>query len=148
MKTKVLNHFLSIAALVSAPLAQAASLTWDANGTGSGQTNGAGAWLGANLWWTGSANQTWVDGSDAVFGGPNTAGGTVSLSSLTTVTTSTFGTFTGTYTIQGTAHSLSHSGNITIGATAGNVTFRGTKAITENLTLTGAGGITMNGSGL
>jgi hypothetical protein len=25
-------------------------MTWDANGTGAGQTNGAGAWLGTNLW--------------------------------------------------------------------------------------------------
>lgn len=65
----------ALTALLAAPIAQAASLTWDANGTGTGQTNGIGAWLGANLWWGGSANQDWVSGSDASFGGPNTAGG-------------------------------------------------------------------------
>jgi len=38
--------------------AQAATLAWDANGTTVAQTDGAAAWLAADLWWTGSANTT------------------------------------------------------------------------------------------
>jgi autotransporter-associated beta strand protein len=147
MKTHVLNQFLSIAALAFAPFAQAAFLTWDANGTGTGQTNGAGAWLGTNVWWSGSANQDWVAGSDAIFGGPSTAGGAVTVGAVSASTVQ-LNTFTGTYTLQGTATTLTQSGGITIGAGAGNVTFRGTKATTEILTISGAGGITMNGPGL
>ena len=83
-----------------------AQLTWDANGTGSGRTNGGGAWLGTNLWWNGATNQNWVSGSNAIFGGPNTAGGAVTLASPTAVGSITFNTFTGTYTLgsAGQAH--------------------------------------------
>ncbi len=57
-------------------------------------------------------------------------------------------TFIGTCTLQGTATTLTQSGGITIGVTAGNVTFRGTAATTGLLTLSGAGGITKNSSGV
>ncbi|MFU8893939.1 MAG: InlB B-repeat-containing protein [Luteolibacter sp.] len=75
------------------------ALTWDSNGTGTGQTNGAGAWLGSNLWWDGANNQTWVSGSFAIFGTADTAGGAVTLASPTTVGSITFNQFTGTYTL-------------------------------------------------
>ena len=78
------------------------ALTWDANGATAGQTNGGGAWLGDNLWWDGTANTTWVPGADAIFGGPGTAGGAVTLASPTSAGTLTFNTFTNTYTL-GTA---------------------------------------------
>jgi fibronectin-binding autotransporter adhesin len=84
-----------------------AQLTWDANNTGAGQTNGAGAWLGTNQWWdaTLETNQDWVSGSAAIFGGPATAGGAVTLASPTTVESFTFNAYTGTYTL-GTATQL------------------------------------------
>lgn len=117
------NPFIRFALtiLLVGPFAQAASLTWDANGTGSGQTNGGGAWLGANLWWNGSANQSWVVGSDAVFGGPNTAGGAVTLASATSVGSITFNTFTGTYTLGTLATPLTVNSGITNNSSAGVV---------------------------
>lgn len=138
---------LAIAAWFTAPFAHA-QLTWDANGTGTGQTNGGGSWQGSNLWYNGTSNQNWVAGSNAIFGGPSTAGGSISLASATSAGSVSFSTFTGTYTIQGTAQTLAQSGGITISATSGNVTFRGTAATTGLLTINGAGGVTMNGSGL
>jgi hypothetical protein len=130
-----------------------AQLSWDANGTGAGQTNGGGNWLGTNLWWNGSANQDWVSGSNAVFGGPSTAGGTITVPS-TSAGTITFNAFTGTYLLEGQGTTLNpliltQSGGIAISSTAANVTFRGTSATAGTfLTLGGAGGITMNGSGV
>ena len=47
----------------------AATLTWDANGsTAPNPADGSGNWLASNHWWTGTTDQTWADGSDAVFG--------------------------------------------------------------------------------
>ncbi|OYV03586.1 MAG: hypothetical protein CFE26_21210, partial [Verrucomicrobiales bacterium VVV1] len=97
---------------VSATVQILVSLTWDANGTTAGQTNGAGAWLGANQWWDGAANQTWVSGASAILGGPNTAGGAVTLASPTSVNAITFNTFTGTYTLGSAGQSLTINGGI------------------------------------
>jgi hypothetical protein len=72
-----------VAALCASP-AGAATLTWDANGVGDGQPDGAGAWLDANQWWDGAANPTWVSGSDANFGNGG-VGGAVTLASPTVV---------------------------------------------------------------
>ena len=48
---------------------QAATLIWDANGTAApNPEDGSGSWSTANSWWNGSANQSWADGSDAIFG--------------------------------------------------------------------------------
>ncbi len=98
------------------------SLTWDANGSGVDQTNGTGAWLGANLWWNGVSNQSWTHGSHAVFGGPNTAGGAVSLASPTSVNSITFNTFTGTYTLGTAGQTLTIQSGITNNSAAGAVT--------------------------
>jgi fibronectin-binding autotransporter adhesin len=56
--------------------------------------------------------------------------------------------FSGTYTLQGTGTTLTQSGGITIDTDAGDVTFRGTGASASVFTIAGAGGITMNGSGI
>ena len=121
MKTHALNRFLSLAAVLSAPFAQATSLTWDANGLTAAQTNGGGAWLGANLWWNGSTNQDWVSGSDAIFGGPSTAGGVVTLASPTTVGAITFNTFTGTYTLGTVLQTITLNGGLTNNSAAGAI---------------------------
>ncbi len=63
--TQILFH---LATLFAVPPAHA-QLTWDANGTGAGQTNGGANWLGSNLWWNGTTNQNWVSSSNAIFGG-------------------------------------------------------------------------------
>ncbi len=94
------------------------TLTWDANGTTSGQTNGAGAWLNASRWWDGAANQTWAAGSSAIFGGANTAGGAVTLASPTTVNALTFNQFTGTYTLGTAGQALTINGGITKNSTS------------------------------
>ena len=118
------------------------TLTWDANGTGTNQTNGAGAWLGNNLWWNGSSNLNWVSGSDADFGGPNTAGGAVTLASPTSVNAITFNTFTGTYTLGTTGQTLTVSGNVTNNSAAGAAT------IVSPVTLGASQTWTNNSSGL
>jgi autotransporter-associated beta strand protein len=97
---------------VSATVQILVSLTWDANGATAGQTNGAGAWLNANQWWDGAANQTWASGASAIFGGPNTAGGAVTLASPTSVNTITFNQFTGTYTLGTAGQTLTINGGI------------------------------------
>ena len=71
---KALAIFLFSAGLVAA--ADGATLIWDANGSAAPNPNdGSGNWLTANNWWNGGANQSWTDGSEAVFGsGGATAG--------------------------------------------------------------------------
>ena len=94
---------------------------WDANGTTSGQTNGAGAWLGTNLWSDGTANQSWVAGASAIFGGANTAGGAVTLASPTTVNEITFNQFTGSYTLGTAGQTLTVNGNLSKTPASGTV---------------------------
>lgn len=98
-----------------------AQLQWDANGLTAGQTNGGAAWLGANLWWNGSANQTWTSGQNATFGGAATAGGAVTLASPTAVGSMTFNQFTGTYTLGTAGQALTINGGINKTATAAAV---------------------------
>jgi autotransporter-associated beta strand protein len=107
---------------VSTTVNLALGLTWDANGTGAGQTNGGGVWLGANQWWDGSANTTWVSGSNADFGGPSTNGGAVTLASPTSVGSITFNTFTSTYTLGTAGQALTVSGDITNNSASGAAT--------------------------
>ena len=91
------RHLGSLAIASSAWLsissAQAQStLYWDANAATALQTDGAGAWLGANLWWNGATNSSWVSGSNAVFGYSG-AGGAVTLAGTTTVGSLVFNPF-------------------------------------------------------
>lgn len=97
---------------------QAASLTWDANAAGASQTDGAGAWLGANQWWNGSANTTWTSGDDAIFGNGG-GGGAVSLASPTTLNSLSFNAFTGTYTLGTAGQSMTLSSGLTMNTGAG-----------------------------
>lgn len=48
------------------PSSKAQTLTWDANGTTSGQPNGSGQWFGTNLWWNGTSNQNWDNSGSAI----------------------------------------------------------------------------------
>lgn len=149
--------------IVSTTVQLVFSLTWDANGTTAGQTNGPGIWLDANQWWDGTANQTWASGSSAIFGGPNTAGGVVSLTGPTNVNALSFSAFSGTYTFGSSIHPIGLSGGITLNSGAGAVTLfnplnlASSQAWTNNslglLTIatsaeqTGNGLITVGGSG-
>lgn len=102
--------------------APAATITWDADGTTGGVSDGAGAWLGANQWWDGASNVSWTSGDDAVFGVGGT-GGAVTLSAATTAGSLAFNPFSGTYTL-GTANQALTlgSGGLTMNAGAGAVT--------------------------
>lgn len=166
MKPKF-SHLRSLAIASSALLcisyAQAQStLTWDAGGGGGAITNGAGAWLGANLWNNGGVASSWTSGDNAIFGGVNTAGGAVTLASPTTVGTLTFNQFTGTYTLGTAAQAITLNGGITHNASAAAVTFvsplilggaqnwtsNSTSAITLNSTLNLNGNaLTIGGTG-
>ena len=129
MKPKsTLRSFLLLAgsSLLAASSLHAATLTWDANGATAGQTDGAGAWLDADQWWTGSANTTWTSGDDAIFGWGG-AGGAVTLASPTTVGSLTFKYFTGTYTLGTGGQAITLNNGITrIGGNGGNVAIGGT----------------------
>ncbi|HSH17126.1 MAG TPA: autotransporter-associated beta strand repeat-containing protein, partial [Verrucomicrobiae bacterium] len=107
---------------VSTTVNLALGLTWDANGTGAGQTNGGGAWLGANQWWDGSANTNWVSGSNAIFGGSATNGGAVTLASPTAANAIILNDFTGTYTLGTTGQAITLGEGITMNAGSGNAT--------------------------
>ena len=109
--------------LFAASSARAATLTWDAGGGGGPITNGAGAWLGANLWNNGGSAVTWTSGDDAIFGGPSTAGGAVTLASPTTVNSLSFNTFTGIYTLGTAGQAITLNSGITLSASSGAATF-------------------------
>jgi len=121
-----------VAAIVwTQPRVHAATLYWDANGATAGQTDGAGAWLTANQWWTGSANTSWTSGDDAVFGYSG-AGGAVTIGSATTVNSITANPFTGTYTLGTAGQAVTLNNGITKNSGAGILT------IVSPLTLAGA----------
>jgi len=108
---------------------------------GDGQPDGPGAWLDANQWWDGAANQTWVSGSDANFGNGG-VGGAVTLASPTSVGLLTFNSFTGTYTLGTAANTITLSAGLTMNSGEGATT------IISPITLGGAQSWTNNSSGL
>ena len=121
--------------------AGAATLTWDQNGATAGQTDGAGVWLGTGQWWDGSANATWVSGSDADFGNGG-VGGAVTLASPTAVGLLTMNSFTGTYTLGTAGQTITLNGSITKNAGGAAAT------IISPVTLGGAQSWTNNSTGL
>jgi autotransporter-associated beta strand protein len=137
------------------------ALAWDANGVTAGQTNGAGAWLGSNLWWDGVANTDWVSGSDAIFGGAATSGGSVTLASPTTANTIIINQHTGTYTLGSSGQALTLNGGIDKTSSSGALNIvspvvlgadqvwnhEANGDITVTGAISGSGGITKTGSG-
>ena len=116
-------------------------LRWDANGTGAGQTDGAGTWLSAtNTWWDGAANVNWVDNNDALIGN-GSAGGMIVLGAVIARNLS-FTNFTGTYTL--TNGSLTVSNAITANSASGNITISTPMAGPVGLTKAGAGTLMLN----
>lgn len=154
--TKSASRYLAsvISTLALSITCSNAQLTWDANGTGSGQTNGAGNWKGTGLWWNGATNVDWVNGSDALFGGPGTAGGTVAMTEDITAKSLTFQTFTGTYTLgtSGTVLTLNegltmNAGSGNVGLTASSIKLGGSQTWTNNSSgaLTARSGVNTDG---
>ena len=104
--------------LAAAVSGRAALLTWDANSGTPGAQDGSGNWGDANMWWTGSANQTWTDGNTAWFGsGAGTAGAyfVTNASALVSAASVIFGA-PGNYTL---ATDGVNAGQITVTAAAG-----------------------------
>lgn len=100
------------------------SLTWDKNGATAGQTDGAGVWSGAGLWWTGAANADWTSGANAIFGNGGT-GGAVTLAAPTAVNSFAFNAFSGTYTLGSSGQAITLNNGLTKNANSGAVTFTG-----------------------
>jgi len=119
------------------------TILWDANGAAAGQTDGNGTWLNPSQWWDGSSNCDWNSTipNNAVIGN-GSAGGTITVGAVTAGTV-LLNNFTGTYTFGGTlgASTLTQNTGITIGATAGNVTF-------DKTAIAGSGGIIKDSPGL
>jgi len=135
----------------------AQSLLWDANGTGSGQTDGSGTWntTSAN-WWTGSTNQTWNNAANniAMFGNGNnpnaatvTVSGTVNAAGLqfNAVGNSNNPINYGSYILSGGTISLTDGAFISTEDFTSNTT--GTTRLTINSILAGSN-ITFAKSGL
>jgi len=136
---KPLLIVVAMAFALAVPFAQAANLTWDANGTTAPNPNdGTGTWLAADRWWDGTTNVTWNNSTpDNAAIGNGGAGGTITLGGVNAGSV-TFTNFTGTYTLSGGG--ITNSGGITIAANAGNVTC-------TTVPIGGAGGITKYGPG-
>lgn len=131
---------------VGMPPAAADTLIWDAdNGTAGGQ-DGTGTWtLGQPNWFNQTQtlqNQSWVNGSDAIFGSGSGTAGAVTLGSAVTVGTLTFNAAgSGTYTLSGNTLTLGN-GAIVANASAG---ISSILAGSNGLTKTGAGVLTLSG---
>lgn len=127
---------------------RADTLVWDADALTSGSQDGAGTWTAGLQNWLNATfslgNQTWANGSDAVFGSGTGAAGTVTLGGLVTVGDLTFApTGSGTYTIAGSdALTLLDS----ILTTQVNATINAPLAGTTAWEKKGAGQLTLGGS--
>lgn len=140
-------HFFAVALAFSVsflPVStlSAAALTWDANPTSTGQTDGSGSWLDANQWWNGTANASWNNATpDTATIGNGGTGGTITLGTGTTAGSLTFNAFSGTYLLGGGSLTL-NSGGLTQNSGSGGV------IISSAVTLGGAQTWTNNSSSL
>jgi autotransporter-associated beta strand protein len=111
-------------------------LTWDANGTGTGVSDGGGDWINtSSTWWNGTTNLNWAGNYNARIGSGG-AGGTITLDTVT-ANLVTFTNFSGTYTLTG--GSLTVVSNLTVANSAGSVVL--------GYIIGGPGGVTMNSPG-
>ncbi|MCB1225577.1 MAG: hypothetical protein KDK99_07205, partial [Verrucomicrobiales bacterium] len=120
-------------------------LTWDADAGTAGNQDGAGTWMVAQPNWfngtTSTANQNWVDGSDAIFGVGSGAAGAVTLGGPITVGALTFDpTGSGAYTLSGDVLTL--TGGVTMNAAA---TIQSVLAGSAGLNLSGSQMLTLSG---
>ena len=110
-----------------------ATLTWDANGTGPGVTDGGGQWA-SNSWRNGTSNANWANNHNAQIGSGG-VGGTINLNEIE-VNNLTLANFSGTYTLS--------SGTLTV---MSNLTFNASGSAKLSSVIRGAGSLTKNGSG-
>lgn len=158
---RTLRSFVALAGCTMLALSSShgqSTLRWDSNTGVTGAQDGLGAWLGANQWWTGTANTNWTSGDSAIFGN-NGAGGAVSMGAGgTTVGSMTFNYFTGTYTIGTAGNAITINDGITknagpgVLALAGPLVLGGAQTWTNNSTTgfqaSGAATLNLNGNAL
>ncbi len=143
--------------LALATTGHADTLIWDTNTVDAGAQDGTGTWTaGAPNWFNDTQtleNQSWANGSDAVFGAGNAAAGTILLSGPITAGSLTFNTGSSatTYTLGGSGtltlvnSTITNNANGTISAIiAGSTPWMKT----GSGTLTLSGGTTNTNSGL
>jgi hypothetical protein len=146
-KSALRSFLLAGSTLLAISYSHAAPLTWDANGATAGRTDGAGAWLATNQWWTGSANSDWTSADSAIFGYGG-AGGAVTLASPTNVGSLTLNPFTGTYTLGSSGQAITLGGSIAMNSGTGAVTFASPITLSANQTWTNLGtGLLVTGNG-
>ena len=127
--------------------ARAATLTWDASGTG-GQTDGGGSWtLAGSNWYNGTTFGAWVNSNSNVaqfgYGSGSSTPYIVTLSQATTANGIVFQNQA--YTVNSNTLTLAGSTpTITMNASSG--TIGSIVAGTSGLTLTGTGVLTLNGA--
>lgn len=141
--------FVSLnAALAMTMAGHADTLIWDTNTTTPDAQDGTGTWTAGGPNWFNSTqtlqNQSWANGSDAVFGAGSGTAGTISLSGAISAGNLTFNAATtGTYT-------LGSSGTLTlVNSTITNNAAGAISAIIAGSTpwtKTGAGMLTLNGA--
>lgn len=128
--------------LLTLPLAQSASLTWDASGSSpASPAGGAGIWSSGNANWSdGTTDSAWVNANNdsAVFLGNLSGAATVTLGESITVNSIHFGSGGGgNYTVQG-------GGGSTLTLTSGTVT--AARSSTIQASILGSSGLTKAGS--
>ena len=131
----------AVSVLCSTGPAGAATLTWDASGTG-GQTDGGGSWtLAGSNWYNGTTYGAWVNSNSSVaqfgYGSGSSTPYTVTLSQATTANGIIF---------QNQAYTLSSS-TLTLGGSTPTITMNAT-AGTIGSVLAGSAGLTLTGTGM
>jgi len=122
-------------------------LVWDADALTPGTQDGAGAWsVGQPNWFNQTQtldNQSWVDGSNAVFGSAAGAAGTITLGGPVSAADLTFNAAgSGSYTITGSTLTV-ESGSVITNA---NAVINSILAGSNGLAKTGAGLLTLGGA--
>lgn len=135
--TNVTGQVTSITA--SLTLVPMTSLTWDANGTSAGVTDGAGLWQ-SNSWWNGTSNVPWIDNNNVQIGSAG-AGGVINFGEVM-VNNLTLSNFSGNYTLNGGVLTVESGLSFnTSGFARLSGLIRGAGSLTKN----GAGSLTVDG---
>ncbi|MBI4663782.1 MAG: autotransporter-associated beta strand repeat-containing protein [Verrucomicrobia bacterium] len=126
---------------------RAAIVTWNAQSSTSGPSDGSGTWNQSNgnrVWWNGSSRVSWTDGNDAVFGSTTSGNYTIAIGANITVRSLTFNL--STYTIGSSSRTFTlSSGNATVAGGA-NATINQSISGSSGLTKLGAGTLTLGGA--
>ncbi len=130
--------------IVLASSLNAATLTWDADGTVGAPTGGAGTWDTSSLLWNNAGTMiAWnnAGGHVALFGG---TGDTVTLGEAITAAGLTFSA--DGYLLDGNGQTLTLNGTVSVTTAGQTAVLKGAIASTSNITFSGAGNSTLDTS--